>query len=70
MGSFFHFGSASYKDNNNIGDGTLSKILEYERSIPSSYKDLELKTDIISYLNYQNVQSLPYINCSTILQKD
>jgi hypothetical protein len=43
MGSFFHFGSASYKDNNNIGDGTLSKILEYERSIPSSYKDLELK---------------------------
>jgi hypothetical protein len=43
MGSFFHFGSASYKDNNNIGDGTLNKILEYERSIPSRYKDLELK---------------------------
>ena len=53
MGSFFHFNSASYKNNNdnnnndniddNIDNDTLNKILEYERSIPSSYKDLELK---------------------------
>jgi hypothetical protein len=50
MGSFFHFSSASYRDNNdnnniddNIDNDTLNKILEYERSIPSSYKDLELK---------------------------
>ena len=54
MGPFFHFNSASYKDNNdnnniddniddNIDNDTLNKILEYERSIPSSYKDLELK---------------------------
>jgi hypothetical protein len=50
MGSFFHFNSASYRDNNdnnniddNIDNDTLNKILEYERSIPSSYKDLELK---------------------------
>ena len=42
--------SASYRDNNdsnniddNIDNDTLNKILEYERSIPSSYKDLELK---------------------------
>ena len=41
MGSFFHFNSASYKDNNyynniednvdhNIDNDTLNKILEYE----------------------------------------
>jgi hypothetical protein len=46
MGSFFHFNSASYRDNNdnnniddNIDNDTLNKILEYEGSIPSSYKD-------------------------------
>ena len=50
MGSFLHFNSASYRDNNdnnniddNIDNDTLNKILEYERSIPSSCKDLELK---------------------------
>ena len=53
MGSFFYSSSASDNGNNNnnnnnsindnIEDGTLNKILEYERSIPSSYKDLELK---------------------------
>ena len=44
MGSFFHFYSVPYKDNNNdFSDGVVKRILEYERSIPSSYKDLELK---------------------------
>jgi hypothetical protein len=46
MGSFFYNGSAHYTDDNDndiSGDGSLSKILEYERSIPSRYKDLELK---------------------------
>ena len=54
MGSFFHFNYASYKNNNdynniednvdhNIDNDTLNKILEYESSITSSYKDLELK---------------------------
>ncbi len=59
MGSFFHFNSASYRDNNdnnniddniddNIDNDTLNKILEYERSIPSGYKDLELKKFCLS----------------------
>lgn len=44
MGSFFHFYSMPYKYNNNdFSDGVVSRILEYERSIPSSYKDVELK---------------------------
>ena len=55
MGSFFYSSSASDNGNNNnnnnnnnsindnIDNDTLNKILEYERSIPSSYKDLELK---------------------------
>ncbi len=44
MGSFFHFYSMPYKYNNNdFSSGVVSRILEYERSIPSSYKDVELK---------------------------
>ena len=44
MGSFFHFYSAPYKDNNNnFSTGVVDRILEYERSIPSRYKDLEPK---------------------------
>jgi hypothetical protein len=53
MGSFFYSSSVSDNGNNNnnnnnsindnIDNDTLNKILEYERSIPSSYKDLELK---------------------------
>ena|GEM_PF-296204 len=44
MGSFFHFGNSShhqYHDNNN--NDNIHNIMEYERSIPTRYKDLELK---------------------------
>ena len=39
MGSFFHFGSDPYKSNDDINH----KIFEYEKSIPTMYKELELK---------------------------
>lgn len=44
MGSFFHFYSMPYKYNNNdFSEGVVSRLLEYERSIPSNYKDVEIK---------------------------
>jgi hypothetical protein len=42
MGSFFHFGS-HYNYNGRNSDGIIHRILEYEKSIPARYKDLELK---------------------------
>jgi hypothetical protein len=40
MGSFFHRSTDhNYSDNNEI----IDRIMEYERSIPTRYKDLELK---------------------------
>jgi hypothetical protein len=41
MGSFFS--GIPYNYNNSFEDSRLSNIFEYERSIPSSYKNLELK---------------------------
>jgi len=44
MGTFFHFGLVPYRNNNNnFNGGVVNRILEYERSIPPSYKDLEIK---------------------------
>jgi len=40
MGSFFH---RSPNHHNNDNDDTIYKIMEYERSIPTRYKELELK---------------------------
>jgi hypothetical protein len=42
MGSFFHY-SNSHKYNNNYGNDIVHNIMEFERSIPSGYKNLELK---------------------------
>ena len=42
MGSFFHFGS-QYNYNGKNSNGIIHRILEYEKSIPARYKDLELK---------------------------
>jgi hypothetical protein len=41
MGSFFHYDDGHQYTNN--GNMTIHNIMEYEKSIPSRYKDLELK---------------------------
>ena len=44
MGSFFHYSNShQYSNNNNEGNDIIYNIMEFERSIPSRYKDLELK---------------------------
>ncbi|HEY7078339.1 MAG TPA: hypothetical protein VH500_01480 [Nitrososphaeraceae archaeon] len=40
MGSFFHFRN---NQNNNNGNDIIHNIIEFERSIPARYKNLELK---------------------------
>jgi hypothetical protein len=40
MGSFFHFRN---NQNNNNGNDIIHNIMEFERSIPARYKNLELK---------------------------
>ena len=63
MGSFFHFYSVPYKDNNNdFSDGVVKRILEYRRSIPSSYKDLELK--LFCLYHQKDYESYIYIYTS------
>ncbi len=42
MGSFFHFSNGSHHQYHN-NNGNIHNIMEYERSIPTRYKDLELK---------------------------
>jgi hypothetical protein len=43
MGSFFHDGNGHHHQYNNNNNGIINNILEYERSIPARYRDLELK---------------------------
>lgn len=43
MGAFFHVGNNGNNGHYNNNDGIIHNIMEYERSIPTTYKDLELK---------------------------
>ena len=43
MGSFFHYSNSHKHNNNNDDNDIIHYIMEFERSIPSGYRDLELK---------------------------
>lgn len=53
MGSFFHFGSDFYQGDYDSGDGNglVHRLFEYERSIPSRYKELEIKKICLYHQN-------------------